>query len=59
MAMMLKSLLLPIILKEVKLNSMKEAIQMRRIMLNLMEMQQMETMELCKVLLSTSHIMDR
>ena len=52
--MILKSLLPPTILKEVKLKTnsvnMKEAIQMKRIMVKLMEMLAMETMELSQML---------
>lgn len=52
--MILKSLLPPIILKEVKLKTrtvfMKEATLMRKILVKLMEMLQMETMELNQVL---------
>lgn len=52
--MILKSLLPPIILKEVKLKTrtvfMKEATLMRKILVKLMEMLRMETMELNQVL---------
>ena len=54
MGMILKSPLPPTILKEVKLKTrtvfMKEATLMRKILVKLMEMLQMETMELNQVL---------